>query len=81
MKGPPHGPPRIEADKAAIKEEVEKLAAQLEEKLAAIPDRLTIWTPRLEPIWNAWGAWSAEGMTEAWTLSTAPSDLDKLKKY
>ena len=69
-----------DADKAALKEEVEKLADQLKEKLAAIPSRPASWTPLLEPIWNAWGAWSAEGMIEAWTLSTAPSDLEKLKK-
>lgn len=54
----------FEADKTAIKGEVEKLAAQLKEKLAAIPDRPANWTPLLELILNAWGAWSAEGMIE-----------------
>ena len=69
-----------EPDKAAIKGEVEKFAVQLQEKLVAVPARPANWTPLLEPIWNSWGASSAEEMIEAWTLSTTPADLEKLKR-
>ena len=69
-----------EEEKASITEEIAQLVLKLKKKITEIPPRPDGFTPLLEPIWNAFGAWSSDGMIEAWSLDKAPGDLQKMRK-